>query len=577
MSFSPYKRFRSLPLCDFPEGIETFGKLVYEDGSTFYETENGSLLLNIIELDDVAALSRYLEFNSTRNVLGPKDSPLDDPFWTAAAYGSTGALQLLLEHWDAAGYSTRAEIPAPNRRGYGLLQTACESAHVETVRFLLKAPWQGRYGDIHAKDPWGLTPILAAATAFTGLSHPTDRATKVSSANWIKSHLASVEEVMQLLLDEGANVQDQITRLHQLHDTVLSLAICRAGPPLIRRLIEHGADFNATTTQDFSEVGSVGLPPSNNSSDVTPLHIGSLYSNIGGLQVLLNYSHGIGSVNMVRQTDTLGRLPLHFASWGPSDELCNLDSHSDGYVPRVTATIETLLEADPSTVNIQDKNGHTALHYAVWRHSRYRGRHIAIVRALCNYGADAGLQGRDGKTPLHGLGFRFRDSEPVDTCFIDLLLEHNAGVNDIDRDGNTALHFAAKNLIHSEAARHLVSRGADVSITNHQGNTPLHEAAGGILFTLRYSGKLKLNPSVEDLEEAQNEMIGALLSRLLEENADRLMNQPNAANSTPRQICQQRRKEWREREESRREQAAGRGRGRGFIRGSLRGRGAQGG
>ncbi|KAK6063018.1 ankyrin repeat protein [Seiridium cupressi] len=529
MSFSPYKRFRSPPLCDFPEGMENFGKLVYEDGSTFYETENGSLLLNIIELDDVAALSRYLEFNSTRNVLGPKDSPLDDPFWTAAAYGSTGALQLLLEHWDAAGYSTRAEIPAPNRRGYGLLQTACESAHVETT------------------EPQKSTaPIGSKAISLL------------------------LRKVMQLLLDEGANVQDQITRLHQLHDTVLSLAICRAGPPLIRRLIEHGADFNATTTQDFSEVGSVGLPPSNNSSDVTPLHIGSLYSNVGGLQVLLNYSHGIGSVNMVRQTDTLGRLPLHFASWGPSDELCNLDSDEDGYVPRVTATIETLLEADPSTVNIQDKNGHTALHYVVWRHSRYRSRHIAIVRALCNYGADAGLQGRDGKTPLHGLGFRFRDSEPVDTSFIDLLLEHNVGVNDIDRDGNTALHFAAKNLIHSEAARHLVSRGADVSITNHQGNTPLHEAAGGIWFTLRYSGKFKLNPSVEDLEEAQNEMIGALLSRLLEENADRLMNQPNAANSTPRQICQQRRKEWRELEESRREQAAGRSKKRGFIKKSLK-------
>lgn len=34
--------------------------------------------------------------------LGPGETPLYDPFWTAAAHGSTDALDMILQHWAAS-------------------------------------------------------------------------------------------------------------------------------------------------------------------------------------------------------------------------------------------------------------------------------------------------------------------------------------------------------------------------------------------------------------------------------------------------------------------------------------------
>jgi ankyrin repeat protein len=556
LSILRYQEFRSPCSGGWPEDTHDFGKMVDEDGSTLYENEYSALLTKIVQLNDVAALGRYLVTN-TRHSLGPGCYHTEDPFYNAVAYGSTDALRMLLEHWDAANPSTRSNVPAPGERAYGLLQVACASAYVETVRFLLSDPWQAAYGDIHKRDDWGSTALLAATRSFYDPQYSLDRTSEENYS--IQSHLARAEEVVQLLLDRGACVQDVVIGMQEPWETVLSSAISRASLTLVKRLITQGADVYAKKTHNLMGGGFCLKFGDDHIRDVTALHIGSQYSNFRGIKALLDYARDTGGVDLVQQTDSLGHLPLHWAAWGPDDELYMLEA--DEIVPHVTATIELLLEINPSTVNAQDKLGNTALHYAVWRHGICGNKHVAIPQVLCKHGADASLRGRNGETALHGLGFRFIGSEPIDTGLIDLLLEQGASVGDTDQDGNTPLHFAAKNLMHIEAARHLLNRGADVSATNHKGNTPLHEVGPGTIRSFLFLGKTQF--TIDDLVQAQDEMLRILLHGVSEESADALMDQPNAANKTPRQICEERRKEWRDKEDAQRNQAAGRGRGRG--------------
>lgn len=302
----------------------------------------------------------------------------------------------------------------------------------------------------------------------------------------------------------------------------------------MKHLIDQGADVYMKERHEFPEVNVYGRVKYDNLQGVPPLHIGSQYFNVGGIQVLLDHAQSPGGVDMNMQADDCGRLPLHWAATGP-DNVFYVDMPEDEEViPRIVATLELLLAADPGAVNVQDKEGNTALHYAVWTHGRWGDRHVPVVRVLCEHGADASIRGQNEESVLHGLGFRVRDGKSIDTSLIDLLLEHGASIDDTDRDGNTPLHFAAKNLPRVEAAQHLVSRGADVSATNHQGNTPLHQAAGGNPYAFQFPHPTSDGSTAKNNIKVLEEMMKVLLHRVSGETADALVNQPNVDGRTSR-------------------------------------------
>jgi ankyrin repeat protein len=120
-------------------------------------------------------------------------------------------------------------------------------------------------------------------------------------------------------------------------------------------------------------------------------------------------------------------------------------------------TIRLLLASNPNTVNAQDKQAETALHYAIRSYARRGSKYSDTVKILCENGADAGLRDRNGQTPLHCLGLHVPCSLPIDMDLIALLLAHGADVGDTDADGNTPLHLAARNLRYVEAVRFLLS------------------------------------------------------------------------------------------------------------------------
>lgn len=84
--------------------------------------------------------------------------------------------------------------------------------------------------------------------------------------------------------------------------------------------------------------------------DVTVLHIGSLYWNIDGIQVLL----GHGARNLLFCPDSIGRLPFHWPAAGPKpDNELTIPENEVG--ARIIDTLKLLLAADSNIINLQDK------------------------------------------------------------------------------------------------------------------------------------------------------------------------------------------------------------------------------
>ena len=136
---------------------------------------------------------------------------------------------------------------------------------------------------------------------------------------------------MRLLLDRGASARDHIDWEDEppivpyaslilcgekVSGTVLSLAMAGAGYQLVKRLIEEGADVH---TKEGRYFGARNIKSEYTAQDITPLHIGSFYSNADGIQALLDYRGcNVNLIDIVSCRDSCGCLPLHLAARGPS-------------------------------------------------------------------------------------------------------------------------------------------------------------------------------------------------------------------------------------------------------------------
>lgn len=528
---SPYQEFHQ------PDNITSIALFDHDGTTALYEKgEYGNdLFCRIIELNDVSALKQYL-LRKPMCGLAADLAIYMDPFYTATYYGSTDCLRILLEHH--ALHGTPAQLKAPNSTDYLLLNVASSRAHLDMARFLLDC--QPAYADIHARK-WDMTALLCAAASFTPDTVPASSDPK----EYLRDHVARCEELMQLLLDRGACARDS-TSGPDLHSTVLSLAISRASPGLVKRLIDEGADVHAKTTTRELEFWAAQVEE--HLQDFTPLHVGSLYLNSEGIQILLDRrGSGIDISDMLLCRDSSGFLPLHWAA-GSFNQPENEVWARDDIVAQATDTINLLLKgSNLSSINIPDKRGNTALHLASSGEAQSGSEHSfvarAIVKLLLEHGADAGLRNQKGQTPLHLV--------TKDTALMELLLANGAGLNDADADGNTALHFAASNLRYIEAVQFLISRGADLHARNSKGNTPLHKAAGGYYMNdrRRLTGGSYRDGHVRwtnaDLMRLQDKVMGVFLDAGCD-----LDHQCNVAGKTPRMILEETRRKWEEMEES---------------------------
>ncbi|KAK2687533.1 hypothetical protein QWA68_013114 [Fusarium oxysporum] len=515
---TPYEEFRKDPNdeCErngFGRSYRTPMTMADRDGSILYETEYFDLLVTIIEENDGKTLKRYLS-------IAPWAVPKESAGWrgyemahynenyclSAARRGCLDSLQVLLSHYTNDEDANR-QVRFKQHR-FELLNEAAQWGQTEVVQFLLDN--QPVYASIHERDPNGHTAITAAANFHSTqfCSSPTGTSTSA----------AKNEEVVNLLLDRGASALDVVlidNHNGKPFDTVLTLAAQWASPKLIKRLVDSGADVHAVVTK-----GSWAMKFWNQHrsypegrktySKVNALFAACSHANFEAVQTLIDCrGDGVAVSEMVFSRDNRSSIPIHWVT----------------QIQNIANIIKLLLDLDPTTVNFQDNDGNTPLHYATRSLSRHDKQYTSVFQLLCNRGGDPSIRNHNGETPLHTL-FRlykgdtsFDNQDPVNTAAISILLAHGAKATDIDNSGDTPLHIAAANLHWIDARgtklgpegrknpgnfHHYHKWGFTFFRTYYGEESDEHWQA--LLYSLRYQTKLAFGAFEDDEETDQDDM-----------------------------------------------------------------------
>ncbi|KAI4477002.1 hypothetical protein M0804_013182 [Polistes exclamans] len=209
------------------------------------------------------------------------------------------------------------------------------------------------------------------------------------------------------------------------------------------------------------------------------------------VKILLNLTESLKT-----QTDTNGRMLIHWAALGGHDDLVRhllslgspVDPTDDtNMTPLILAAsagrekvVNTLL-TEGANVNATTEDGHSSLQYAASKNWK------SICVALLEKYADINIADKRGATPMH------RAASKGNIAIVKLLLEHGKDlkIDQQDAYGNTALHLACEEDRREEALL-LVLNGANLTLTNKERKTPLDLAAPGLVQMLK---QLKEDPT----------------------------------------------------------------------------------
>ena len=243
-------------------------------------------------------------------------------------------------------------------------------------------------------------------------------------------------------------------------DTILHVAATAGNTELCKLVLDkHKSDqFKASQFQFCS-------PCIPNNSGITPLHVAAEMDDVHLSELLL--SHPECDVNL---QDRDGKTALHTA-------MANLSPTSSCLL------IQTFLSHKLFNPNIQDCNGNTPLHLAV-----IKGNYTAFKHILKNQQTNPNMVNNEHSSALHiGLSKNSTDE------FMEALINHSqCDLNLQDVNGNTGLHLAIEKC-NSHIANMLMNKQCVLTIPNSDGNTPLHIAS---LHAARDSGILKVARSL---------------------------------------------------------------------------------
>ena len=303
----------------------------------------------------------------------------------------------------------------------------------------------------------------------------------------LRAARSGLTEMVQLLLDAGADVQEQDARGH----SSMWLAAAGSCPSTLKLLFARGArpqwvDPRAEQLMfavSNLEILDMLLAHGGNLSvrDATGATLLHLPNSMGGRPdrvdtARLAYLSGLVQRGApVNGRTKAGGTPLHSAaSWSgykTSREYmrvliaggADVDARDNrGTTPLYVAQdpeAMAMLIAHGARVDLQDETGETPLHAAVGRDSS------ECVRILLDHGARTERTDKRGATPLLLACIYGR------VATLRLLLEHGAAVDAAGPDGRTALHEAAERL-DLESARMLLAHRASPLARTRDGLTP---------------------------------------------------------------------------------------------------------
>ena len=315
-----------------------------------------------------------------------------------------------------------ADIHQIDNDGWTALHCAAKHAKSEIIEYLLSLGMK-----VNMVSNSGRTPLMCACRDGDRLDNIKTLIKQgadihqIDNDVWTALHYAATHaksEIVEYLLSLGLKVNT----VSYSGRTPLMFACCD-GDRLdnIKTLIKQGADIHQIDVNGW-----------------TALHCAATYAKSEIIEYLL--SLGL-KVNMV---DNSGHTPLMCACCD-GDRLDN---------------IKTLIKQGADIHQI-DNDGWTALHYAA------RDAKSEIIEYLLSLGVKVNMVSNIGQTPLMCACY---DGGRLDN--IKTLIKQGADIHQIDNDGGTALHYAARNA-KSEIIEYLLSLGLKVNMVSNSGQTPL--------------------------------------------------------------------------------------------------------